>query len=263
MSTKRWSANWWSRTKDNPQIVSKILVVLSRRITLVSSIPSTSGTGRSKLGGGVRFLPQWEASLHGCARNKTLMLKSLIQSDVTSQQKRPFRLYHHRHFQDWKKMTNVPYQNIETIITTMTEKETLNNVFDRNIKYWTQLTLFIDAFRHRTLNLLCFTRHLAAFLNSFIEKSADDGAYQQKLRPCQHRNTMIHGHRWPLPSLFPFSGKKKRKKHRWIRRNTLAPKTNYFKMGQKSEYWYSSASTDRGTSCLSSRHQSLLPDLTS
>lgn len=67
---------------------------------------------------------------------------------------------------------------------------------------------------------------------------------------------------WPQPpSLPPSSDKDKRKKHRQARRKTQARKVDYLEKGQMHKDRYVYASFDRDTNHLTSKHQSLLPDL--
>lgn len=84
----------------------------------------------------------------------------------------------------------------------MTEKGSLDVVFDRSVERWTQLAPFVDAFTKRALNAPRFTLSVTGIEKSHVEKPPKDGTYRRKPKPYHYRNLAIHDHNLrPYPHL--------------------------------------------------------------
>lgn len=156
-------------------------------------------------------------------------------------------------------MKDTPFQYIETILTTVAEKGTLNNVFDRSIETWTQSTSFVDAFTLLALNSLGFRRHVANIVKTCTEKTAKEWrkpANVKAVPPPDRSDPWLQP-----PSLLLSIDEEARKKHCPARRRNQATRANYFEKSQVYQDRYSSARCDRGLNFLSKGHQTLLSDL--
>lgn len=67
---------------------------------------------------------------------------------------------------------NALYCYLETILTTLAKKGTLDEVFSRSINRWTKLTSCLEAFTQRAPNSPCFLRSVANSVVSRKEKTA-------------------------------------------------------------------------------------------
>lgn len=74
-------------------------------------------------------------------------------------------------FQIDEGVKNVSYRYVETILTAMAEKGSLDKAVDRTIERWAQSALFIDTFNCRALNAPRFTQSAANYIKLFMEKA--------------------------------------------------------------------------------------------
>lgn len=70
------------------------------------------------------------------------------------------------------RLKHTSYKHIETFLSNMAEKGTLDGVFGRSIEQWTLFTIYVDKSAVRALIAYCFTQPGANILSTDIEEVA-------------------------------------------------------------------------------------------
>lgn len=78
-------------------------------------------------------------------------------------------------------LTNVSFYSMETVVTEMAHRRTLDHIFDRSMEKWTKYSTFMDAFTSCALASSRFVRPIAKFIR------AKDREGSQQGRQCWER----------------------------------------------------------------------------
>lgn len=141
----------------------------------------------------------------------------------------------------------------------MAEKGTLNEVFDRSSKNWTQPTSFMNEFSKQALNAHRFTRTVTSFVKAHMEIATETWRITATEKPFHTRNLVTRG--LSPSSLVSLIDEETRRKNRCACHKAHASWANHFKKGRENRDRCTSARPEWNTHSHSSQHQSLLSDL--
>lgn len=85
------------------------------------------------------------------------------------------------------------YRYVITKLASKAQKGPLDEARDPSIERWTQSTSFVDAFSLRALASLHYTRPVANYVKSHMEKSAGNGANRWMPKPYYHLKLATRG----------------------------------------------------------------------
>lgn len=156
----------WDHALESDDEIHHIPPVHGDRPTSAPALPVSNPHTSAELYAAVRQMAREEAErLYECRVEQSMRkatqdaLSDRFMAGIDSQKSR---------------IKNSSYVFIETVLTEIVDNESLDDLFKRNVKPWTQSSTFMDAFARRVLTSSRFVCSVAKFIHRSVEHQAEE-----------------------------------------------------------------------------------------